>query len=116
MPDDSAQDDAEIIRAAYAERVKDAFKVFAENLAVGQSEKSCQERFIRSLQLVRKVRDLALQAAGGAVLVEPQAQSAEAAKRAGSEESAGEPLSAEDQALIEQALSQTTGLRAIRHR
>ncbi len=116
MPDASAQEDAEIINAAYAERVKDLFKALSESLAIGENEKSCQERFTRSLHLVGKARNLALQAMSGVVVVEPQAPSAETAERAASEEIASEPLSAEDQALIEQALSGTTGLRAVRHR
>ena len=104
MPDDNARDDSEIIRAAYAERVSEAFKVFAENLATGQSEQSCKERFKRALQLVRKTRDLALQAAGEELFVETHAAIAAAAG-----EEIVEPLSEEDQAMVDQALAGTTG-------
>lgn len=100
----SAHDDAEIILAAYADRVTDAFKIFAENLGTGQGEQACVMRFRRALDLVRKARDLALHAAASGVAdAEPEQQR----RPSGQEES--EVLSAEDQALIEQALSGTTG-------
>lgn len=108
MPYDSPELDVEIIRVAYAERVKEAFKVFAENLSMGQNEKSTRERFLRSLELVRKARDLALEAIGGNGL----AESAPAADGDGATHEAAEPLSAEDQALVEQALAGTTGQKA----
>ena len=102
MPE-SAHNDADIIFTAYADRVTDAFKVFAENLGAGQNEQACIMRFRRALEMVRKARDLALQAAAqtGAV-AEPEQQ-----RQAIQAES--EALSAEDQALIEHALSGTTG-------
>ena len=98
-------DDAEIIYSAYAERVSEAFKVFAENVATGQSADACKERFRRALEIVRKTRDLALQAATEGVIVEQTAAQAAAALN----EAPGEALSAEDQAMIEHALSGTTG-------
>ena len=107
MPDDSAVIDANIIRAAYAEKVKDAFIVFAENLAVGQGEKSCKERFLRSLEMVKKARDLALEAVSGADVVEPPVASEETAPNAG--ETPMDGLSAADRAMIEQAVGGTTG-------
>jgi hypothetical protein len=107
MPDDSPTIDADIIRAAYAEKVKDAFIVFAENLAVGQGEKSCKERFLRSLDMVKKARDLALEAVSGADAGEPPAASEEAAPN--STEAAADALSAADRAMIEQAVGGTTG-------
>ncbi len=110
MPDASAQEDAEIINAAYAERVKDLFKALSESLAIGENEKSCQERFTRSLHLVGKARNLALQAMSGEVLVEPGAPQSKFG--AASEEIAAEPLSAEDQALVDQVLAGTTGVAA----
>jgi len=105
MPENSALDDAAIIHAAYAERVSDAFKIFAENLATGQGEQACTMRFRRALELVRKTRDLALRAATEGVIVEQTAAQAAAALN----EAPGEALSAEDQAMIEHALSGTTG-------
>jgi hypothetical protein len=106
MPDDSGHDDAEIIRSAYAERVRETFKIFAENLAVGQAETSCRDNFKRAMQLMRKTRDLALQAITEEFRVE--LRSAPREGTAASEEM-GEQLSPEDQALVDQALAGTTG-------
>ena len=108
MPDDSAHDDIEIIGDAYAERVREAFKVFAENLTVGQSEQLCREGFMRALQLARRVRGLALQAMRGELVVDPAAAQRGAAAR----EETVEALSAEDQALVDSALAGTTGVAA----
>ena len=106
MSDDQGLSDNQIIQAAYAERVADAFKVFAENLNTGQSEQSCTLRFVRALEVVRRTRDLALRAAVHGM----PASAADTASAAAPE--AAEPLSAEDQALIESALSGTTGRHA----
>lgn len=102
MPD-SARDDAEIIFAAYADRVTDAFKILAENMATGQGEQGCVMRFRRALELIRKARDLALHAATQTMAESEPVQLGRPAQ----EES--EVLSAEDQALIDQALAGTTG-------
>lgn len=110
MPDADRLDDSEIILSAYAERIREAFKIFAENLAVGQNEKSCRERFLRSLELSRKARDLALEVAAGTTLVEPEPVAA------AGEGGGAELLSAEDQAMIEQALSGTTGAKSLQRR
>jgi hypothetical protein len=111
MPDDSPQLDAEIIRIAYGERVKEAFKVFADNLSTGQSEKTASERFMRSLELVRKARDLALQAVSGIAAGEPPATAEGRADDAPN--GIGGSLTAEEQALVEQALAGTTGHRRL---
>jgi hypothetical protein len=105
MPENTVQDDAAIIQAAYAERVSEAFKVFAENLATGQSEQACTMRFRRALELVRKTRDMALRAATEGVIAEQTAAQAAAALN----DAPGEALSAEDQALVDHALAGTTG-------
>ena len=105
MPD-NAHSDAEIIQTAYADRITDAFTVFAENLSTGQSEQACVMRFRRALEMIRRARDLALQTAAGPA---PAEAGSEELRRTSSSQEAGEPLSAEDQALIEQALSGTTG-------
>ena len=97
-------EEAEFITAAYSEKVREAFLAFAENLSVGQAEKSCKDRFLRSLAMIKKARDLALQAIIEGQEVEAQASQAPA------EESAGEGLSEEDRAMIEHALSGTTGV------
>jgi hypothetical protein len=113
MSDDTHDSDADIIRAAYAEKVKEAFKVFAENLGMGQNQQNSKERFLRSLELVRKARDMALDAAGGAPIVEPTAQVADGEPAAAAVRQRGvDDLSAEDQAIVEQALAGTTGQKS----
>jgi hypothetical protein len=104
MLEDSFQRDAEIIRAAYAEKVQEAFKLFAENISIGQNEKSCRDRFIRSLGLMRRARDIALEASNGGALADAAAPIMEVEL---------EPLSAEDQALIDQAVAGTTGAKSL---
>ena len=106
MPE-SAHSDAEIILNAYADRVAEAFKVFAENLNTGQNQQDCVVRFRRALDMSRRARDLALEAAAGPAAAE--AGSEELRRIASQQASEGEGLSAEDQAMIEQALSGTTG-------
>jgi hypothetical protein len=101
MSDDSPE--AGFITAAYAEKVKEAFIGFAENLSVGQAEKSCKERFLRSLAMIKKARDLALGA-----IIEGEVAEAQAPARP-AEQSAADGLSEEDRAMIEAALSGTTG-------
>jgi len=106
MSDDSLNPEAEFINAAYADKVKEAFVTFAENLSVGQQEKSCKERFLRTLQMVKKARDLAIVAINEGELAEsPTAASAAQS----SEEAAADGLSEEDRAMIEHALAGTTG-------
>jgi hypothetical protein len=100
--------ETEIIHAAYAEKVKDAFMAFAENLAAGQGEKPCRERFLRAVRLVKRARDLALEAMRAELAGEPQAPTEEIARE--SEGSGSGRLSAEDQASIDQAVGGTTGL------
>ena len=113
MPDDSRDSDADIIHAAYAEKVKEAFKIFAENLGMGQNHKNSQERFFRSLEIIRKARDMALEATDGLTVVEPTAPTAAASDQkkpsAADLEPVADALSAEDQAMIEHALAGTTG-------
>jgi hypothetical protein len=55
--------DAQIIAAAYADRVADLFKVFVEAVATGEPERDAVVRFKRGLMSARRVRDLALAAA-----------------------------------------------------
>ena len=113
MADSSGHDDVDIIYAAYAERVREAFRIFADNLGVGENEKLCRDRFQRALQMVRRARDLALQEAGGAnglaaaAKVEPAAPSD--ARAAAQDKSASEALSAEYQSMVDKALAGTRG-------
>lgn len=114
MSDGTHDSDAEIIRAAYADKVKEAFKVFAENLGMGQNQQNSKERFLRSLELVRKARDMALDAARGDPIVEPTAPAADGEPADGAvRQRSVDDLSAEDQAIVEQALAGTTGHKAV---
>jgi hypothetical protein len=99
-------EEAEFITAAYAEKVKEAFLAFAENLSVGQAEKSCKERFLRSLLMIKKARDLALVAISEGGLGGAQV----ASDGQPGEEPVADGLSDEDRAMIEHALSGTTGV------
>lgn len=103
MPE-SVHSDGDIILAAYADRLTEAFKVFTENLSTGQPEAACVMRFKRGIEQIRKARDLALRA----VTEEGFGAPVEAQKVAAAEPTA-ESLSAEDQALVDQALAGTTG-------
>src|SRR5262245_8016314 len=112
MSDDNLEFDAEIIRAAYAEKVRDAFKVFAENIAVGQSEKSCRDRFLRTLEITRRARDLALEVSNGLDYVEAPTATGGAAAPAGQSTDSGKTLTASEQAIVDQVLAGTTGHRS----
>ena len=110
MPDDSHDDDGAIIRIAYAERVKEAFKVFAENVAMGENERSSRDRFVRAIEQTRRARNIALEAiVGTRAATEAEAAVKTAAQQAAT---ADDGLSDEERAMIEQALSGTTGQRA----
>lgn len=61
MPPDDTDDDARIIGAAFAERVKDLFKVFAESVATGEPDREAVIRFRRGFLSAKRVRDLALE-------------------------------------------------------
>jgi hypothetical protein len=63
MADNGLSDDARIIAAAYADRIMDLFKVFAEAVATGEPDREAVVRFKRGLMSARHVRDLALAAA-----------------------------------------------------
>ena len=52
-----------LVFAAYDDRVKELFKVFAETLYTGEPERDAVARFKRALLSVRRVRALALEAA-----------------------------------------------------
>jgi len=60
---DGSLNDAQIITAAYAARVTELFKVFAEAVATGEPDREAVVRFKRGLMSARHVRDLALGAA-----------------------------------------------------
>jgi hypothetical protein len=62
MPADGLPSDAEIIAGAYAERVRDLFKVLAESVATGEPERDAIVRFRRGLVTARRVYGAALEA------------------------------------------------------
>jgi hypothetical protein len=63
MPAGGPSDDAQIIAAAYAVRITDLFRVFAEAVATGEPDRDAVVRFKRGLMSAQRVRDLALTAA-----------------------------------------------------
>ena len=63
MSSSASDEDARIIAAAYEERVKDLFKVFAEAVATGEPDREGIVRFRRGLLSAKRVYELALEAA-----------------------------------------------------
>jgi hypothetical protein len=63
MPADGLSDDAAIIVAAYADRLRDLFKIFAEAVYTGEPDRDAAVRFRRGFVAARRVRDLALETA-----------------------------------------------------
>jgi len=55
MADSGMPSDAEIIAGAYAERVRDLFKIFAEAVYTGEPENAAAVRFRRGLLSARRV-------------------------------------------------------------
>jgi hypothetical protein len=62
MAENGLPNDAEIIAGAYAERVRDLFKVFAESVATGEPEREAVVRFRRGLIAARRVYAAAIEA------------------------------------------------------
>jgi hypothetical protein len=62
MPADGLPNDVEIIAAAYADRVKELFRVFSEAVATGEPEREAVVKFRRSLLSVRRVFTAAVEA------------------------------------------------------
>ncbi|HWB51294.1 MAG TPA: hypothetical protein VG651_19430 [Stellaceae bacterium] len=62
MPADGLPDEAAIIAAAYAERVRDLFKVFAEAIYTGEPERDAAVRFRRGLVSARRAYTATLEA------------------------------------------------------
>jgi hypothetical protein len=61
MTDDCLPNDAEIVASAYAERVRELFKVFAESVYTGEPERDAIVRFRRGLASARRVYDAAVE-------------------------------------------------------
>lgn len=116
MADDGHALDVEIIQAAYAEKVKEAFRLFAENIGMGENEKTSRERFLRSLEMLRRARAMALDAMQGVTVIEPSAPEDATRPGARRHEARLDELSPEHQALIEQALAGTTGQKSMARR
>ncbi|HML11345.1 MAG TPA: hypothetical protein VK432_10835 [Stellaceae bacterium] len=62
MPESGLPDDAAIIAGAYAERVRDLFKIFAEAVYTGEPEREAVIRFRRGLVAARRVYAAAIEA------------------------------------------------------
>jgi len=63
MPEDGLLDDAQIIAAAFEDRVRELYKTFAEAVYTGEPERDATARFRRGLVSAKRVRDLALDVA-----------------------------------------------------
>ena len=114
MPDDNGASDTDIILQAYAEKVRENFKIFAENLGMGQNYQNSTVRFVRAMELTRKARDMAIDALNGIGIAEPVVETSETTdsnkvSAADMSPIGAEGLSAEDQKMIENALAGTTG-------
>ena len=106
MQEDANALDADIIRSAYAERVKDIFKVFAESLSMGEKEVGSRERLVRSLEMLRRSRDVALEVLHEMdSIVEPTAQPVKTEADAASADDLPEEL----RRIVDQAVGETTG-------
>jgi len=62
MPDNALPRDTEIIAGAYAERIRDLFKIMAEAVYTGEPERDALVRFRRGLLSARRVYAAALEA------------------------------------------------------
>ena len=110
MSDSFHGSDGDVVRSAYAERIAEAFRVFSEALSMGESEKACKERFLRTLQQTRRARDMAIDAINGIDMVEPVAELSSDEKKRKYGEPEAVPLPAELQALVDSSVSKTTGV------
>jgi len=62
MPDNALPSDAEIIAGAYAERIRDLFKIMTEAVYTGEPERDAIVRFRRGLLSARRAYVAALEA------------------------------------------------------
>lgn len=60
MAEAEARGIAQIIEAAFEDRVRDLFKVFAESVYTGEPEAASTTRFRRGLESAMRVRGMAL--------------------------------------------------------
>jgi hypothetical protein len=61
MADTQARDEAQIIEAAFEERVRELFKLFSEAIYTGEPERDAATRFRRGLLSARRARAAALE-------------------------------------------------------
>jgi len=62
MPEEGLPDDTAIVAAAYAERIRELFRVFAEAVYTGEPERDAVVRFRRGLLSARRVYAAAIEA------------------------------------------------------
>ena len=62
MPADGLPDEAAIVAAAYAERLRDLFKILAEAIYTGEPERDALVRFRRGLASARRAYAVVLEA------------------------------------------------------
>jgi len=62
MPADGVPDEAAIVAAAFAERLRDLFKILAEAIYTGEPERDAVLRFRRGLVSARRAYAAALEA------------------------------------------------------
>jgi len=62
MASDRLPDEAQIIDTAYAERVRELFRVFTEAVYTGEPERDAAVRFRRGLLSARRVHAAAIEA------------------------------------------------------
>ncbi len=63
MADTPERDETQIIQAGFEDRVRDIFKMFAEAVYTGESERDAATRFRRGLVSARRARAAALEVA-----------------------------------------------------
>lgn len=63
MDDTQTRDEIRIIEAAFEDRIRDIFKLFAEAIYTGEPERDAVTRFRRGLVSARRARTAALEAA-----------------------------------------------------
>ena len=62
MPENALPDDVAIVAGAYAQRVHELFKIFAEAVYTGEPERDAAVRFRRGLVSARRVYAAAVEA------------------------------------------------------
>ncbi|MGH7094563.1 MAG: hypothetical protein ACREFB_13650 [Stellaceae bacterium] len=63
MPADDSRTEQQIIAAAFEDRIREVFRIFAEAVYTGEPERDATARFRRALISAKRVRDMAIEAA-----------------------------------------------------